>query len=35
MRVMEPEDMTRATESLALLANHQRVVPRPMAELCR
>jgi hypothetical protein len=32
--VMEPPDMARASELLALLAGHERVVPRRMAELC-
>ena len=31
--VMEPEDMARASELLAVLAGHERVVPRRMAEL--
>ena len=31
--VMEPEDMARASELLALVARHERVVPRRMAEL--
>jgi peptidoglycan/xylan/chitin deacetylase (PgdA/CDA1 family) len=31
--VMEPDDMTRASELLALLAGHENVVPRRMAEL--
>jgi hypothetical protein len=31
--VMEPADMTRASELLALLAGHERVVPRAMREL--
>ena len=31
--VMEPDDMARASELLALLARHERVVPRRMAEL--
>jgi hypothetical protein len=33
--VMEPEDMARADELLALLAGHENVVPRTMASLCR
>jgi hypothetical protein len=32
--VMEPADMTRASELLGLLAAHEHVVPRRMAELC-
>src|SRR4051794_2793008 len=32
--VMEPEDMTRASELLALLAGHPNVAPRRMADLC-
>jgi hypothetical protein len=32
--VMEAEDMTRASELLALLAEQQNVIPRRMAELC-
>jgi hypothetical protein len=31
--VMEPDDMRRATELLALLARHENVVPRRMVEL--
>ena len=31
--VMEADDMRRASELLALLARHERVVPRRMAEL--
>jgi hypothetical protein len=31
--VMEPGDMARASELLALLARHERVVPRAMREL--
>ena len=30
--VMEPEDMARASELLALLAAHENVTPRRMAE---
>jgi hypothetical protein len=33
--VMEPDDMTRASELLALLAGHENVVARSMAELSR
>jgi Polysaccharide deacetylase len=33
--VMQPEDMARADELLALLAGHENVVPRTMASLCR
>lgn len=32
--VMEPEDMARASELLALLANHPHVTARSMRELC-
>jgi hypothetical protein len=32
---MEPGDMARADELLALLAGHENVVPRTMASLCR
>jgi hypothetical protein len=32
--VMEPDDMARADELLALLASHANVVPRTMASLC-
>lgn len=31
---MEPEDMTRASSLLHLLANHANVVPRRMRDLC-
>ena len=31
--VMEAEDMTRASELLGMLARHERVVPRRMADL--
>jgi hypothetical protein len=33
--VMEPEDMARADHLLGLLAGHENVRPRKMAELCR
>ena len=33
--VMEPDDMARASDLLALLAGHERVVARTMAELSR
>ncbi len=32
--VMEPDDMARASELLALLATHANVRPRKMSELC-
>ncbi len=32
--VMEPDDMARASELLALLATHPNVEPRTMRELC-
>ena len=32
--VMEPDDMARASELLALLATHANVDPRKMSELC-
>ena len=32
--VMEPDDMAFASELLALLAGHEKVVARRMAELC-
>jgi hypothetical protein len=32
--VMEPDDMARASQLLEVLANHERVVPRRMADLC-
>jgi hypothetical protein len=32
---MEPDDLGRAGELLALLAAHEHVVPRTMAELSR
>ena len=32
--VMEPDNMARASELLALLATHANVRPRKMSELC-